>query len=107
MSGKLVPCSSPCGRVLIHSTIEGVEFTDIINMGVAGLGLTVRGQSIGVAAEWGGFEGVDGVLGYVSERLWSPGVLVICAEKSCSLGPTGLTIGTLNPDTTTSIPTGE
>ncbi|KAJ8468406.1 hypothetical protein ONZ51_g9666 [Trametes cubensis] len=46
--------------------MSGVEFTDIINMGVAGLGLTV---------------------------------------STVSSGPTGLTIGTLNPDTTTSIPT--
>ncbi|KAI0333909.1 aspartic peptidase A1 [Cubamyces sp. BRFM 1775] len=64
--------------------MTGVEFTDTINMGVGGLGLTVTGQSIGVAAQWAGFEGVDGVLG---------------------LGPTGLTVGTLSPDVGSSVPT--
>ncbi|KAI0664353.1 aspartic peptidase A1 [Cubamyces menziesii] len=64
--------------------MEGVEFTDHMNLGDQGLGLTITGQSIGVASQWLGFGGVDGVLG---------------------LGPTDLTIGTLYPDTTVSIPT--
>ena len=42
-----------------------MEFTDHMNLGDQGLGLTITGQSIGVASQWLGFGGVDGVLGYV------------------------------------------
>ncbi|KAI0768263.1 acid protease [Trametes elegans] len=57
------------------------QFLDRIDLGS---GLIVNGQSIGVADQSQGFEGVDGVLG---------------------IGPSGLTIGSLSPDTKTAIPT--
>ncbi|PSR71068.1 hypothetical protein PHLCEN_2v13037 [Hermanssonia centrifuga] len=60
---------------------SGTEFTDHISFGSE---LIVFGQSIGAATESAGFDDSDGVLG---------------------LGPTDLTIGTLTPDTATSIPT--
>ncbi|KAI0333918.1 acid protease [Cubamyces sp. BRFM 1775] len=64
--------------------MSGVEFTDRVQLGGPSQGLIIMGQSFGVASEWSGFEGVDGVLG---------------------LGPAVLTIGTLSPDSTASIPT--
>ncbi|KAH9893316.1 acid protease [Cubamyces lactineus] len=60
--------------------MSGVEFTDTINMGVGGLGLTVTGQSIGVASEWGGFEGVDGVLGYCALPIERGLLLINCSR---------------------------
>ncbi|TBU30450.1 aspartic peptidase A1 [Dichomitus squalens] len=60
---------------------EGTEFTDTVSLGG---GLTINGQSIGVATESEGFDGVDGIVG---------------------IGPVDLTVGTLSPDTTTTIPT--
>lgn len=48
--------------------------------------MTVFGQSIGVATDQVGFDDVDGIIG---------------------LGPNGLTVGTLSPDTKTVVPTGE
>ncbi|KAI0642333.1 aspartic proteinase from Irpex Lacteus [Trametes meyenii] len=61
-------------------SVSGVEFTDTLSLGNR---LTVSGQSIGVASEQQGFDGIDGIIG---------------------LGPTGLTLGTLFPEGTT-IPT--
>ncbi|KAI0643937.1 acid protease [Trametes meyenii] len=60
---------------------SGTEFTDTVTLGS---GLTITGQSIGVATSSQGFDGVDGILG---------------------IGPTGLTVGTLSPDTTSTVPT--
>ncbi|RPD58932.1 aspartic peptidase A1 [Lentinus tigrinus ALCF2SS1-6] len=60
---------------------SGTEFTDTVSLGN---GLTVTGQSIGAATESEGFDGVDGILG---------------------IGPVDLTVGTLSPDTTATIPT--
>ncbi|KAI0323807.1 aspartic proteinase from Irpex Lacteus [Cubamyces sp. BRFM 1775] len=60
----------------IGAIMIGAEFFDNVTLGP---GLTVLGQSIGVASETFDFQGFDGVLG---------------------LGPADLTIGTLNPDST-------
>ncbi|KIP11123.1 hypothetical protein PHLGIDRAFT_64293 [Phlebiopsis gigantea 11061_1 CR5-6] len=60
---------------------SGTEFTDTVTLGS---GLTITAQSIGVASTSDGFDGVDGILG---------------------IGPLDLTEDTLNPDTTTTIPT--
>ncbi|KAI0672483.1 acid protease [Trametes maxima] len=60
---------------------SGTEFTDTVTLGS---GLTITGQSIGVATSSDGFDGVDGILG---------------------IGPTGLTVGTLSPDTRSTVPT--
>ena len=49
-----------------------------------GNGLTITRQSIGVASRSQGFDGVDGILG---------------------IGPVDLTVGTLSPDTRSTIPT--
>ncbi|TCD68313.1 hypothetical protein EIP91_011172 [Steccherinum ochraceum] len=62
-------------------SMDGTEFNDKISLNS---GLNVFGQSIGVATSSTGFDGVDGVIG---------------------LGPNDLTVGTLKPDTTTTIPT--
>ncbi|KAI0710863.1 aspartic peptidase A1 [Earliella scabrosa] len=61
--------------------VRGTEFLDTVTLAP---GTTIAGQSIGVASSSGGFEGVDGILG---------------------LGPRDLTLGTLSPDTTQTIPT--
>ena len=55
---------SACGALKsgIHA---GVEWIDLVGLGSGGLGLEIPYQSIGVASESVGFEGVDGVLGYV------------------------------------------
>ncbi|EIW53588.1 acid protease [Trametes versicolor FP-101664 SS1] len=60
---------------------SGTEFTDTVSLGP---GLTITGQSIGVAARSDGFDGVDGILG---------------------IGPVDLTVDTLSPDTRSTIPT--
>ncbi|KAI9450421.1 aspartic peptidase A1 [Lactarius psammicola] len=60
---------------------SGTEFLDTVTLGD---GLVIPGQSIGVASNSNGFNGLDGILG---------------------IGPVGLTIGTLSPATDTSIPT--
>ncbi|RDX41559.1 aspartic peptidase A1 [Lentinus brumalis] len=60
---------------------SGTEFTDTVSLGS---GLTINGQSIGAATRSEGFDGVDGILG---------------------IGPTDLTVGTLSPDTSSTIPT--
>ncbi|KAH9894850.1 aspartic proteinase from Irpex Lacteus [Cubamyces lactineus] len=65
------------------SHMSGAEFTDTVQLG-SGAGLTIAGQSIGVASEAKGFDGFDGVFG---------------------LGRKGLTVGTLSPDVTSTIPT--
>ena len=39
---------------------SGTEFTDTVTLGP---GLTITGQSIGVASQSEGFDGVDGILG--------------------------------------------
>ena len=39
----------------------GTEFTDTVTLGS---GLTITGQSIGVATTSQGFDGVDGIVGY-------------------------------------------
>ncbi|KAJ3541125.1 hypothetical protein NM688_g6128 [Phlebia brevispora] len=62
-------------------SFSGTEFFDEVSFDS---GLTIFGQSIGAATDSSGFDDSDGVLG---------------------LGPTPLTIGSLSPDTTTSIPT--
>ncbi|KAK3823850.1 MAG: family A1 protease [Linnemannia elongata] len=61
---------------------SGTEYIDTVSLGD---GLVVQGQSIGVASSSDGFKsGVDGVLG---------------------LGPVDLTLGTLSPDTSATVPT--
>ncbi|OSD00664.1 acid protease [Trametes coccinea BRFM310] len=62
-------------------SFSGTEFTDTVTLGN---GLTVTGQSIGVASRSQGFDGVDGIIG---------------------IGPVDLTVGTLSPDTRSTIPT--
>ncbi|KAI0675925.1 aspartic peptidase A1 [Trametes maxima] len=62
-------------------SVSGVEFTDTLSLGNR---LTVSGQSIGVASQAQGFDGVDGIIG---------------------LGPTDLTLGTLSPEVGATIPT--
>ncbi|KAI0357861.1 acid protease [Trametes cingulata] len=61
--------------------VQGTEFTDTVTLGN---GLTIQGQSIGVATESEGFDGVDGIIG---------------------IGPVDLTVGTLSPDTRSTVPT--
>ncbi|KAH8120040.1 acid protease [Phellopilus nigrolimitatus] len=60
---------------------SGNEFTDTVSLGG---GLTITKQSIGVATRSEGFSGVDGILG---------------------IGPVDLTLDTLSPDTSGTIPT--
>ncbi|KAI0059467.1 family A1 protease [Artomyces pyxidatus] len=62
-------------------SFSGTEFTDTVSLGN---GLTVTGQSIGVASTSEGFDGFDGILG---------------------IGPDALTVGTLSPSTQSTIPT--
>ncbi|OCH89539.1 acid protease [Obba rivulosa] len=62
-------------------SFSGTEFTDTVSLGT---GLTITGQSFGVASRSEGFEGVDGIVG---------------------IGPTDLTVDTLSPDTSSTIPT--
>lgn len=62
-------------------SFSGTEFTDTVSLGS---GLTATKQSIGVASTAQGFDGVDGILG---------------------IGPTDLTVGTLSPDTGSTVPT--
>src|SRR6267154_515465 len=59
----------------------GTEYTDTLTLGK---GVVITKQSIGVALDFAGFPGVDGVLG---------------------IGPVDLTLGTLLDEPTTSIPT--
>nr|1WKR_A Chain A, Polyporopepsin [Irpex lacteus] len=61
-------------------SFSGTEYTDTVTLG----SLTIPKQSIGVASRDSGFDGVDGILG---------------------VGPVDLTVGTLSPHTSTSIPT--
>ena len=42
-----------------------MQYADLVGLGESGLGLQISNQFIGVASEAVGFEGVDGVLGYV------------------------------------------
>ncbi|KAN0135184.1 aspartic protease [Lactarius tabidus] len=78
-----------CGEFLFTKVIStkpfhpssGKEFLDTVTLSPT---LVVHNQSIGVASSSSGFEGLDGVLG---------------------LGPDDLTIGTLSPDSSTSVPT--
>ncbi|KIP11109.1 hypothetical protein PHLGIDRAFT_114776 [Phlebiopsis gigantea 11061_1 CR5-6] len=62
-------------------SMEGTEFNDQVAIGSS---LKIFGQSIGAATDSTGFDDSDGVLG---------------------LGPNGLTVGTLSPASTQSIPT--
>jgi len=62
-------------------SFSGTEFTDTVSLGG---GLTIKGQSIGVASKSTGFDGVDGIIG---------------------IGPVDLTSDTLSPDTSSTIPT--
>ncbi|KDR71424.1 hypothetical protein GALMADRAFT_143704 [Galerina marginata CBS 339.88] len=62
-------------------SFSGTEFTDLVAITP---GLSISGQSIGVASTSTGFQGVDGILG---------------------IGPVDLTLGTLSPATNTLIPT--
>lgn len=65
-------------------------------------GLTIFGQSIGGATASFGFDGVDGILGYVVQPAYDSGI-----HSKCRIGPVGLTQGTLSPDASDTIPTGE
>ncbi|KAF8260104.1 aspartic peptidase A1 [Lactarius quietus] len=62
-------------------TFSGTEYLDTVTISS---GLVITNQSIGVASNSSGFSGFDGILG---------------------IGPTTLTIGTLSPDKSSSIPT--
>ncbi|PPQ63824.1 hypothetical protein CVT24_009774 [Panaeolus cyanescens] len=62
-------------------SFSGTEFTDTVTLAS---GLVIPGQSIGVASTSTGFAGVDGILG---------------------IGPVDLTVDTLSPATSSSIPT--
>jgi len=62
-------------------SFSGTEFTDTVTLAT---GLVITKQSIGVASTSEGFEGVDGILG---------------------IGPVDLTLDTLSPDTSATIPT--
>lgn len=62
-------------------SFSGTEFTDQVSLAS---GLTISKQSIGVASRSTGFDGFDGILG---------------------IGPVDLTLDTLSPATTTTIPT--
>jgi len=62
-------------------SFSGTEFTDTVSLGS---GLTITAQSIGVASKSEGFSGVDGIVG---------------------IGPTDLTLDTLSPDESSTIPT--
>jgi len=62
-------------------SFSGTEFTDTVTLAS---GLVIPGQSIGVASTSTGFQGVDGILG---------------------IGPVDLTVDTLSPATSSSIPT--
>ena len=84
---------------------QGTEFIDTVSLGP---GLVISGQSIGVATSSGGFDGVDGILGYA----FSVGCLAFARVSRRiagyhSIGPPDLTIDTLSPDTGTTIQTGE
>lgn len=65
-------------------------------------GLTIFGQSIGGATDSFGFDGVDGILGYVVQPAYDSGI-----QPKCRIGPVSLTQGTLTPDSSDTIPTGE
>ncbi|KAL4245114.1 Polyporopepsin [Abortiporus biennis] len=62
-------------------SFSGIEFLDTVNLGA---GLIINNQSIGVANKTAGFGGIDGILG---------------------IGPVDLTVGTLRPHTSSSVPT--
>jgi cathepsin E len=62
-------------------SFSGTEFIDTVTIGD---GLVIKNQSIGVASKSTGFTGVDGILG---------------------IGPVGLTVSTLSPDSESTIPT--
>ena len=64
----------------LYCTLTFLPVTDDVKLGA----VTIKGQSIGVATKSVGFDGVDGILG---------------------IGPVDLTLGTLSPDTSSSIPT--
>ncbi|KIL59256.1 hypothetical protein M378DRAFT_27097 [Amanita muscaria Koide BX008] len=72
--------SVPTGDQFGFGSCIGNEYYDTVTIG----GLVIPNQLIGVATTSCGFAGVDGVLG---------------------IGPTDLTVGTLSPDTNTSVPT--
>lgn len=65
-------------------------------------GLTIFGQSIGGATESFGFDGVDGILGYVFQPAYDSGIY-----PKHRLGPVGLTQETLTPDASETVPTSE
>lgn len=77
----------------------GTEFNDLVSLNG---GLTIFGQSIGGATDSFGFDGVDGILGYVVEPAYDSSI-----HPKYRIGPVGLTQGTLTPDTSDTIPTGE
>ncbi|KAJ8475028.1 hypothetical protein ONZ45_g15748 [Pleurotus djamor] len=62
-------------------SFSGTEFLDRVDLGN---GLVIPQQSIGVASRSSGFDGTDGILG---------------------IGPVDLTVGTLSPATSSSVPT--
>lgn len=80
----------------------GTQFTDLVSLDSGPL--TIFGQSIGGAIESVGFDGVDGILGYVYDLTCDFG---IHRHPTYRIGPVGLTQGTLSPDETSTIPTGE
>ncbi|KAI0816817.1 aspartic peptidase A1 [Trametes gibbosa] len=80
----------------VFEYLSGNEFTDNVSLG-AGL-ISIHGQSIGVATSTGGFDNVDGVLGYVI-------LLNLVTGCPTSLGPVDLTIGILASYILLSIPT--
>ena len=86
--------------VLTCATYTGVEVTDTVTLSP---GLTVSGQSIGVSAVSSGFASFDGVLGYVQPMLESE----IRTERACRLGPVGLSVGSLTPQSGAQVATGE
>ena len=61
-------CNNPCSQCFQEVSygsgeFEGTEYTDTVTIGGS---LAITDQSIGVASSSEGFEGVDGIIGYVS-----------------------------------------
>ncbi|KLO09318.1 aspartic peptidase A1 [Schizopora paradoxa] len=80
-SSSSVKTSNKVSVVYGSGSFSGAEYTDTFTLGG---GLSVKAQSFGAASKSQGFSGIDGVLG---------------------LGPTDLTLNSLNPDSDSTIPT--
>ncbi|KAH9486071.1 Polyporopepsin [Psilocybe cubensis] len=80
-TGTSVKTSNTVSVKYGSGSFSGVEFTDTVTLAS---GLVIKKQSIGVASEFEGFDGVDGILG---------------------IGPVDLTIGTLSEAFDTAVPT--